>query len=170
MEWLAYLGAFRHLRRLNLANCRAVNNSAIWYLSGTIFGGYTTFYDSAMYNINIFVFYKYYGHAECWAVYLMYPTMFQNQIIRLFISLKDNNSLGAFYCNQIVAHTGTNGRIINFFTFVCHYLTQNSWCSFVDGPINSSGCVWIHCLYCFPTSILKAALSYTLCSEYIYKE
>ncbi|XP_064968719.1 receptor like protein 28-like isoform X2 [Musa acuminata AAA Group] len=34
VEWLAYLGAFRHLRRLNLANCRAVNNSAIWYLSG----------------------------------------------------------------------------------------------------------------------------------------
>ncbi|RZR77939.1 hypothetical protein BHM03_00003149 [Ensete ventricosum] len=64
VEWLAYLGAFRHLRCLNLANCRAVNNSAIWYLSGTIFGGYTTFYNSAMYNINNFVFYKYYGHAE----------------------------------------------------------------------------------------------------------
>lgn len=33
-EWLAYLGAYRHLRHVNLADCKAVNNSAIWNLAG----------------------------------------------------------------------------------------------------------------------------------------
>ncbi|KAL6864888.1 hypothetical protein ACP4OV_016039 [Aristida adscensionis] len=33
-EWLAYLGSFRYLRALNLADCKNVNNSAVWALSG----------------------------------------------------------------------------------------------------------------------------------------
>lgn len=33
-EWLAYLGAYRHLRLANLADCKAVNNSALWNLAG----------------------------------------------------------------------------------------------------------------------------------------
>ncbi|WOL02122.1 hypothetical protein Cni_G10841 [Canna indica] len=33
-EWLAYLGAFRFLRCLNLADCKGVNNSALWFLAG----------------------------------------------------------------------------------------------------------------------------------------
>lgn len=33
-EWLAYLGAYRHLRLVNLADCKAVNNSALWNLAG----------------------------------------------------------------------------------------------------------------------------------------
>lgn len=33
-EWLAYLGAFRYLRRLCLADCKGVTDSAIWPLSG----------------------------------------------------------------------------------------------------------------------------------------
>ncbi|KAE8677961.1 AMP-dependent synthetase and ligase family protein isoform 1 [Hibiscus syriacus] len=33
-EWMAYLGAFRYLRTLNLANCHRINNSAIWSLVG----------------------------------------------------------------------------------------------------------------------------------------
>ena len=34
-EWLAYLGAFRYLRVLNMADCKNVNNAAVWALSGT---------------------------------------------------------------------------------------------------------------------------------------
>ncbi|XP_008783847.2 putative adenylate cyclase regulatory protein isoform X1 [Phoenix dactylifera] len=33
-EWMAYLGAFRYLRSLNLADCRAINNSALWLVTG----------------------------------------------------------------------------------------------------------------------------------------
>ncbi|KAK8986859.1 hypothetical protein V6N11_037785 [Hibiscus sabdariffa] len=33
-EWMAYLGAFRYLRSLNLADCYRINNSAIWSLVG----------------------------------------------------------------------------------------------------------------------------------------
>ncbi|BAS92802.1 uncharacterized LOC4338099 [Oryza sativa Japonica Group] len=33
-EWLAYLGAFRYLRVLKLADCKNVNSSAVWALSG----------------------------------------------------------------------------------------------------------------------------------------
>ncbi|XVF12981.1 hypothetical protein REPUB_Repub08aG0167200 [Reevesia pubescens] len=33
-EWMAYLGAFRYLRSLNLADCHRINNSAIWSLVG----------------------------------------------------------------------------------------------------------------------------------------
>ncbi|KAJ0989338.1 hypothetical protein J5N97_007694 [Dioscorea zingiberensis] len=33
-EWMAYLGAFRHLLRLSIADCKGVNNSALWALTG----------------------------------------------------------------------------------------------------------------------------------------
>ncbi|KAL2342677.1 hypothetical protein Fmac_003962 [Flemingia macrophylla] len=33
-EWMAYLGAFRHLRYLNLADCRRLNSSALWPITG----------------------------------------------------------------------------------------------------------------------------------------
>ncbi|KAJ7296604.1 hypothetical protein O6H91_Y112600 [Diphasiastrum complanatum] len=33
-EWLAYLGGFGHLRALRLADCKSLNNGAIWPLSG----------------------------------------------------------------------------------------------------------------------------------------
>ncbi|XP_068659593.1 uncharacterized protein [Aristolochia californica] len=33
-EWLAYLGSFRHLRTLNIADCRGVTNSSLWPLTG----------------------------------------------------------------------------------------------------------------------------------------
>jgi hypothetical protein len=33
-EWLAYLGAFRCLHSLKLADCRGVSSSSIWPLSG----------------------------------------------------------------------------------------------------------------------------------------
>uniref|UniRef100_A0A1D1Y438 Internalin-I n=1 Tax=Anthurium amnicola TaxID=1678845 RepID=A0A1D1Y438_9ARAE len=33
-EWMAYLGAFRSLRVLNLAGCRAISNSALWSITG----------------------------------------------------------------------------------------------------------------------------------------
>eukprot|EP01018_Ginkgo_biloba_P000478 Gb_25137 [translate_table: standard] len=33
-EWIAYLGAYRHLRVLHLADCKAVNSSALWNLTG----------------------------------------------------------------------------------------------------------------------------------------
>ncbi|XP_072965325.1 uncharacterized protein [Typha angustifolia] len=33
-EWMAYLGAFRSLRKLNLADCRGINNYSIWPISG----------------------------------------------------------------------------------------------------------------------------------------
>ncbi|XP_010915656.1 uncharacterized protein [Elaeis guineensis] len=33
-EWMAYLGAFRYLHSLNLADCRAINNSALWLVTG----------------------------------------------------------------------------------------------------------------------------------------
>ncbi|KAL2550992.1 Leucine-rich repeat (LRR) family protein [Forsythia ovata] len=33
-EWMAYLGAFRYLRSLNLAYCRRINNSSLWSISG----------------------------------------------------------------------------------------------------------------------------------------
>jgi hypothetical protein len=34
-EWLAYLGAFRYLRVLKMADCKNVNSAAVWALSGT---------------------------------------------------------------------------------------------------------------------------------------
>ncbi|XVE64696.1 hypothetical protein DITRI_Ditri07aG0121900 [Diplodiscus trichospermus] len=33
-EWMAYLGAFRYLRSLNVADCHRITNSAIWSLLG----------------------------------------------------------------------------------------------------------------------------------------
>ncbi|XP_040941537.1 receptor-like protein 53 isoform X5 [Gossypium hirsutum] len=33
-EWMAYLGAFRYLRLLNLGDCHRINNSAIWSIVG----------------------------------------------------------------------------------------------------------------------------------------
>ncbi|CAJ1937272.1 unnamed protein product [Sphenostylis stenocarpa] len=33
-EWMAYLGAFRHLRYLNLADCYRVSSSALWPIAG----------------------------------------------------------------------------------------------------------------------------------------
>lgn len=33
-EWMAYLGAFRYLRSLNLPDCHRINNSALWSLVG----------------------------------------------------------------------------------------------------------------------------------------
>ncbi|XP_068666757.1 uncharacterized protein [Aristolochia californica] len=33
-EWLAYLGSFRHLRSLNIAECRCVTDSSLWPLAG----------------------------------------------------------------------------------------------------------------------------------------
>jgi len=33
-EWLAYLGSFRYLRVLKLADCKNVDNDAVWSLSG----------------------------------------------------------------------------------------------------------------------------------------
>ncbi|XP_077227945.1 leucine-rich repeat (LRR) family protein isoform X2 [Tasmannia lanceolata] len=33
-EWMAYLGAFRHLRTLNIADCRGITNSALWSITG----------------------------------------------------------------------------------------------------------------------------------------
>lgn len=33
-EWMAYLGAFRCLRYLNLGDCHRINNSAIWSIVG----------------------------------------------------------------------------------------------------------------------------------------
>uniref|UniRef100_A0A0D9WDV7 Disease resistance R13L4/SHOC-2-like LRR domain-containing protein n=1 Tax=Leersia perrieri TaxID=77586 RepID=A0A0D9WDV7_9ORYZ len=33
-EWMAYLGSFRYLRVLNLADCKNLNSSAVWALSG----------------------------------------------------------------------------------------------------------------------------------------
>ncbi|KAF5207009.1 Leucine-rich repeat (LRR) family protein [Thalictrum thalictroides] len=33
-EWMAYLGAFRNLRTLNIADCKGINNSALWAISG----------------------------------------------------------------------------------------------------------------------------------------
>uniref|UniRef100_A0A2P2KHE1 Uncharacterized protein MANES_02G010400 n=1 Tax=Rhizophora mucronata TaxID=61149 RepID=A0A2P2KHE1_RHIMU len=33
-EWMAYLGAFRYLRSLNLADCHRVTSSALWALAG----------------------------------------------------------------------------------------------------------------------------------------
>ncbi|XP_014510699.1 uncharacterized protein LOC106769551 [Vigna radiata var. radiata] len=33
-EWMAYLGAFRHLRYLNLADCHRITTSALWPITG----------------------------------------------------------------------------------------------------------------------------------------
>ncbi|KAK7399111.1 hypothetical protein VNO78_10286 [Psophocarpus tetragonolobus] len=33
-QWMAYLGAFRHLRYLNLADCRRITTSALWPITG----------------------------------------------------------------------------------------------------------------------------------------
>ncbi|OMP02936.1 Leucine-rich repeat, cysteine-containing subtype [Corchorus olitorius] len=33
-EWMAYIGAFRYLRSLNLADCHRINNSALWSIVG----------------------------------------------------------------------------------------------------------------------------------------
>lgn len=41
-EWLAYLGAFRYLRVLKLADCKNVNSSAVWALSGTTLEAFLT--------------------------------------------------------------------------------------------------------------------------------
>lgn len=33
-EWMAYLGAFRNLRALNVADCHRVTSSALWAMTG----------------------------------------------------------------------------------------------------------------------------------------
>lgn len=33
-EWMAYLGAFRYLRSLNVADCHKVTSSALWPITG----------------------------------------------------------------------------------------------------------------------------------------
>lgn len=33
---MAYLGSFRYLRALNIADCRGINSSAIWSITGII--------------------------------------------------------------------------------------------------------------------------------------
>lgn len=33
-EWMAYLGAFRYLHSLILADCHKINNSALWSITG----------------------------------------------------------------------------------------------------------------------------------------
>lgn len=35
-EWMAYLGAYRHLRYLNLSDCHRVSTSALWPITGII--------------------------------------------------------------------------------------------------------------------------------------
>lgn len=42
-EWMAYLGAFRHLRYLNLADCHRINSSALWPITGTLDSSYNRF-------------------------------------------------------------------------------------------------------------------------------
>jgi hypothetical protein len=34
-EWMAYLGGFRHLRYLNIAECYRINSSALWPITGS---------------------------------------------------------------------------------------------------------------------------------------
>lgn len=46
-EWMVYLGAFRHLRCLNLADCRGVNNSALWAVTGMMFDPQDAFFFSS---------------------------------------------------------------------------------------------------------------------------
>lgn len=33
-EWMAYIGGFRYLRSLNLADCHRLTNSALWAITG----------------------------------------------------------------------------------------------------------------------------------------
>lgn len=35
-EWMAYLGAFRYLRSMILADCHKINNAALWNITGAI--------------------------------------------------------------------------------------------------------------------------------------
>ena len=35
-EWMAYLGAFRYLRSLNVADCHKVTSSALWPITGIV--------------------------------------------------------------------------------------------------------------------------------------
>lgn len=35
-EWMAYLGAFRNLRSLNVADCHRVTSSALWAMTGIV--------------------------------------------------------------------------------------------------------------------------------------
>ena len=35
-EWIAYIGAFRHLRSLNLADCHKLTTSALWPIAGIV--------------------------------------------------------------------------------------------------------------------------------------
>ena len=35
-EWMAYIGAFRHLRSLNVADCHRLTSSALWAIAGFI--------------------------------------------------------------------------------------------------------------------------------------
>lgn len=34
MEWMAYMGAFRYLRSLNIADCHRITSSALWAITG----------------------------------------------------------------------------------------------------------------------------------------
>lgn len=34
-EWMAYLGAFRHLRYLNVSGCHRITSSALWSITGS---------------------------------------------------------------------------------------------------------------------------------------
>ena len=36
-EWMAYLGAFRYLNSLILADCHKINNASLWYITGEKF-------------------------------------------------------------------------------------------------------------------------------------
>lgn len=53
-EWMAYLGAFRHLRYLNLADCHRINSSALWPITGTL--EWTT-------HITVSLTYSYYSYT-----------------------------------------------------------------------------------------------------------
>lgn len=33
-EWMAYIGAFRYLRSLNVSDCHKLTNSALWTITG----------------------------------------------------------------------------------------------------------------------------------------
>lgn len=35
-EWMAYLGAFRYLHSIILADCHKINNSALWNITGVM--------------------------------------------------------------------------------------------------------------------------------------
>lgn len=52
-EWMAYLGAFRHLRFLNVAGCHRITSSALWPITGSIIPLLTNCY---RYNLPNYLF------------------------------------------------------------------------------------------------------------------